>query len=370
MMAMRRPRTYSAAPTRRHYLFSEQATVYDVTFHCEEKLKKELAVLPASALLNRSAEEVSAEIIERYTLKTPKLDRNNIAELPPQETQLQVPPITQNRAFFGPGPHFVPATAYRIRIPFDGDPILFRYPTSGYGVHVEAEVVDGAIILNHTTENPDPAVINKEFDGRMTQIENSLQFVRDQAEQWNQRLPGLVQPVIEKRQAALQRNHGVSLGYPKASAPLEPVAPANPRPAISKATRYDVFLSHASEDKETIARPLYEALIAAGVSVWFDEAVLKLGDSLSARIDEGLAKCTHGIIIISPSFLDKRWPQRELAGLVAREVAGGTKRILPIWHDIDHATLVERSPTLADRVAGRSSDGIAELVRKILEVVR
>ncbi len=293
-----------------------------------------------------------------------------IAELPPEETQMQVPQLTQNRAFFGPGPHFVPATAYRIRIPFTGDANLFRYPTSGFGIHIEAEVADGALILTHTTENPDPAVINKEFDSRMTQIDNALQFVREQAGQWNQRLPGLVQPAIEKRLATLKRNHGVSLGYPKAPAPVEPVAPANVRPTAKKITRYDAFLSHASEDKETIARPLFDALTAAGVSVWFDEAVLKLGDSLSAKIDEGLAKCTHGIILISPSFLDKRWPQRELAGLVAREVAGGTKRILPIWHDIDHAMLVERSPTLADRVAGRSSEGIAELVRKILEVVR
>lgn len=367
---MRRPRGYRAAPARRHYLFSEQATVHDLTFAFQEKLKKELTALPAESLLNRSAQDVSAEIIGRYTLNTPTLDRGNISELPPQETQIEVPPFSQNRAFFGPGPHNVPATAYSIRIPFTGDPNLFRYPTSGYGVHIEAEVADGALILTHTTENPDPAVINKEFDSRMTQIEQALQFVREQAAQWNQRLPGLVQPAVEKRHATLQHNHGVSLGYPKAPAPAPPPAPATAHPPRSKATRYDVFLSHASEDKETIARPLYEALTAAGVSVWFDEAVLKLGDSLSAKIDEGLAKCTHGIIIISPSFLDKRWPQRELAGLVAREVAGGTKRILPIWHDIDHSTLVERSPTLADRVAGRSREGIPELVRKILEVVR
>ena len=313
---------------------------------------------------------MSAEIVGRYTLNTPTLDRGNISELPPKETQIDVPQITQNRAFIGPGPHYVPATAYSIRIPFTGDPNLFRYPTSGYGLHIEAEVVDGALILTHTTENPDPVVINKEFDSRMTQIEQALQFVREQAEQWNQRLPGLVQPAIEKRHATFQRNHAVTLGYPKAPVRAPPPAPATARPASSKATRYDLFLSHASEDKETIARPLYEALTAAGVSVWFDEAVLTLGDSLSTKIDEGLAKCTHGIVIISPSFLDKRWTQRELAGLVAREVAGGTKRILPIWHDIDHATLVERSPTLADRVAGRSNDGIPALVRQILEVVR
>jgi len=50
-------------------------------------------------------------------------------------------------------------------------------------------------------------------------------------------------------------------------------------------------LSHAWEDKDAIARPLYEALTAASVSVWFDEAELKLGDSLRRKIDDGLARC-------------------------------------------------------------------------------
>jgi hypothetical protein len=246
---------------------------------------------------------------------------------------------------------------------------LLRYPGSGFGIHIDAELVDDAIVLTHTSEHPDAAAIKKDFDARMGQIEHALQFVQGQADQWNAKLPGLVRPVIEKRRATLQRDHSVELGYPKV--PVRVKTPNAVEVSNPKATdKYDVFLSHASEDKETIARPLYDALTAAGVSVWFDEAVLRLGDSLSRKIDEGLAKCPHGIIIISPSFLDKQWPQRELAGLVAREVASGKTKILPIWHDIDHATLVRHSPTLADRVAGNSSEGVESLVKKILAVIR
>lgn len=136
----------------------------------------------------------------------------------------------------------------------------------------------------------------------------------------------------------------------------------------STLVKYDFFLSHASEDKETIARPLFEALTAAGATVWFDEAVLKIGDSLRRKIDDGLARCDFGIIIISPSFLDKEWPQRELDGLVALEVQGGKKKILPVWHLIDQETLVKRSPILADRMAAKSSEGLPTLVQKILSV--
>jgi hypothetical protein len=103
----------------------------------------------------------------------------------------------------------------------------------------------------------------------------------------------------------MQRNHGIELGYAKAPPPAQPVAPIAPvRP---QPVNYDFFLSHASEDKEDIARPLYKALIAAGVTVWFDEAVLKLGDRLRQKIEEGLSKCRYGIVVISASFLNKNW---------------------------------------------------------------
>lgn len=132
---------------------------------------------------------------------------------------------------------------------------------------------------------------------------------------------------------------------------------------------YDVFLSHASEDKDVIARPLYEALVAAGVTVWFDEAVLEIGDSLRRKIDEGLARCRYGVVILSPRFLEKRWPQRELDGLVARETSSGQKAILPIWHDLDRETLLSYSPPLADRLAGRSEQGIPSLAQSIRRVL-
>jgi hypothetical protein len=141
-------------------------------------------------------------------------------------------------------------------------------------------------------------------------------------------------------------------------------------PAKSLAAKYDIFLSHAWEDKDAIARPLFEALTAEGITVWYDEAVLKIGDSLRRKIDDGLARCDYGIIIISPSFLGKEWPLRELDGLVALEVQSGKTKILPIWHEIDKETLLSRSPILADRVAGKSSEGIPALVQKILAAIR
>jgi hypothetical protein len=134
--------------------------------------------------------------------------------------------------------------------------------------------------------------------------------------------------------------------------------------------KFDVFISHAYEDKDSVARPLAATLRRAGVCVWYDEFSLQLGDSLSESIDAGLAESRFGVIILSKHFLTKAWPQRELRGLVARELSAGVKVLLPVWHGISRADVVAVSPPLADVLAVSTSEGIDYVARKILEVVR
>ena len=131
---------------------------------------------------------------------------------------------------------------------------------------------------------------------------------------------------------------------------------------------WDVFISHAGEDKEDFVRPLAGALRARGLSVWFDELTLTVGDSLRRSIDLGLARCRFGVVVISPHFLDKEWPQRELDALAAREV-DGTKVILPVWHNITTQQLRARSPMLTDRIAALSSNGINRVVDDLARAI-
>jgi TIR domain len=97
----------------------------------------------------------------------------------------------------------------------------------------------------------------------------------------------------------------------------------------ARRARWDLFISHASEDKKDFVQPLASALDALGVRVWYDASTLKLGDSLSRSIDQGLAKSDYGLVVLSPAFLSKQWPEYEIRGLTARELSGG-KVILPI----------------------------------------
>lgn len=132
---------------------------------------------------------------------------------------------------------------------------------------------------------------------------------------------------------------------------------------------WDVFVSHAWEDKESFVRALAETLTALGVSVWYDEFSLRVGDSLSRSIDTGLASCRFGIVVISSAFMSKPWPEYELRGLVAREI-GEARVILPIWHGVTLREVVRFSPPLADKLAINTQGLTAEevAIRILLEV--
>ena len=132
---------------------------------------------------------------------------------------------------------------------------------------------------------------------------------------------------------------------------------------------YDAFISHATEDKEELVRPLAELLSRSGHAIWYDEFQLKVGDSLRRSIDRGLARSRFGIVVLSPSFFAKNWPQYELDGLTAKEMAGG-KVILPLWHKVSKNEVLGYSPSLADKVAlSTSSFTIEELAAKLSEVL-
>ena len=130
---------------------------------------------------------------------------------------------------------------------------------------------------------------------------------------------------------------------------------------------HDVFICHASEDKDEFVRPLAEALRSHHIEVWYDEFALDVGDSLREAIDRGLATSRYGIVVLSPSFFRKRWPNRELNGLVAREMGEDHGIILPIWHGVDRDQVLTFSPPLADRWAAVSAAGISSVVGQLLK---
>lgn len=105
------------------------------------------------------------------------------------------------------------------------------------------------------------------------------------------------------------------------------------------------------------------------MEVWYDEFSLRPGDSLRRSIDIGLSRSRYGVVVLSPSFFEKGWPQWELDGLIQRQNRAQDTFILPIWHNVTHEEVASFSPSLADKYAIPTSLGIERVAAKLLEVL-
>lgn len=130
---------------------------------------------------------------------------------------------------------------------------------------------------------------------------------------------------------------------------------------------YDLFISHAFEDKNAFANDLALELTKAGLKVWYSGFELKLGDSIAGSINKALKNATFGIVVISPVYLKKRWAMNELNALLAQEAE--QNRILPILHTITIDEIKVDFPILADRYAISSDQGMDLVVKKVLQVM-
>lgn len=145
---------------------------------------------------------------------------------------------------------------------------------------------------------------------------------------------------------------------------------APPAHEPSPIREYDVFISHASEDKDEVVRPLAYALQDFDLKVWYDEFELKIGHSLRRKIDEGLSKSRFGIVVLSKSFLTKGWTNYELDGLVTKSI-NGDQVLLPIWHKISKQEVIDFSPSLADKLARNTAiHTVEEIAKEIAEVIK
>lgn len=86
-------------------------------------------------------------------------------------------------------------------------------------------------------------------------------------------------------------------------------------------------------------------------------------------MDEGLARSRFGVVVLSPRFF-KYWPETEVSALFAQEAAFDQTRILPIRCELDHATLVRKSPLLAARANVGWDMGVERIADRIRDRVR
>lgn len=276
-----------------------------------------------------------------------------------------------------------PRQIIRYNLPFDGDPGLLRcIPNPRVRWSIDVDVSGNEITFDIVNWYGNPEDVKREADQVFGTLRKQCDHLSKQVDAFNTSAQAEIVRMLSGRRKKLKKDSdfvtalGLPVKQPQKSQALD--FSGSQRPALrntataadqSPSSRtWDIFISHASEDKEAFVRDLANELSAKKLKVWYDEFTLTLGDSLRRSIDQGLANSRFGIVVLSQSFFSKEWPQRELDGLVAKEISSG-KLILPIWHNVSKGDVASFSPILADRLAVSSDKGIEKVVNEILAAI-
>jgi hypothetical protein len=130
----------------------------------------------------------------------------------------------------------------------------------------------------------------------------------------------------------------------------------------------DIFLCHASEDKESVVRPLANLLESNGISCWLDEAEIHWGESITRKVNQGLLDSRFVVVVLSAHCMEKNWPQRELYAALNLEASSGQVKILPllVGDSEQRRRILDRLPLLNDKRFlvwdGRGDQIVQELI--------
>lgn len=162
---------------------------------------------------------------------------------------------------------------------------------------------------------------------------------------------------------------GSTLNYTSAQVlSLMPIRTAVETKAAAQPDLRDVFLCHAWDDRQGVAKELHDLLEAAGVRVWFSEKDLGLGVPMMRAIDKGLANSRIGLVLVTPALL-ARLPKEGVADKELSALLAGNQ-LVPIVHQTTYAELRNVSPMLASRTGlDTSEDSMAVVAAKIAELV-
>ena len=131
----------------------------------------------------------------------------------------------------------------------------------------------------------------------------------------------------------------------------------------------DIFISHASEDKKAIVEPLVKTLEANNISCWYDANEIGWGDSITSKINQGLANSKYGLVVLSEVFINKGWTIAELNNLLNMEISNGEKKVLPLLVG-DEETILSKLPLLRDKKYIVWEDNPHHIVSQLSKVLK
>ncbi len=308
--------------------------------------------------------QVQANLKKQFLLDVPVLRSQGEIWAEESIAKVDVRRLPNRLPGLGDRPIYEDVPEFTVHVPFDGDPDVFGIAPSVYSQSpASGRIVGHEILLTFLMVMPG-LDLQGNIDNTIRQINSTLAHLREQMVVFQQGLDiALAQAVMVRKQRIQMRSSAVhNLRIPvRPAPPRKPPTPAAARKAVETNTEqpsepqtWDVFISHASEDKAYVDE-LQRTLVAVGLQVWVDKGVLRWGDRLRSRIDDGLKRSRFVIVVLSKAFLGmKKWTEYELDSAFALETVN-EKRILPLWHGITHEELMQYSPGLSDRLGLDSS---------------
>lgn len=149
---------------------------------------------------------------------------------------------------------------------------------------------------------------------------------------------------------------------------IDPEPPKFVRKLKDVFNMYDVFICHASEDKENVAIPLHSELDKLGIKSFVDCFEINWGDSLVTKINTALQKARYVVAIISDKSIDKAWPKKEIAAVLSQEISSSETKLLPLMVG-DSVSLIAKLPLLADKLFKEYSDNPQEIAGAVRDLV-
>ena len=306
-------------------LFS-RASLFDALRGQSEAIRKRVQAIAESVMRARPDAELVEELAADLRIIPLELFRDR-ATMTKEEVEIDVSGDPMRDIFPNGRPILIPGIKVIVSVPYRGDKELWHFRPSTFQqsgprgtIHVASSGLEGTLDLAFKQPADDPPEqIKTALNSRLSDIEFFLNSQRNDLKGYDEQMRREIASAVAERRSRLTKHDSLSslLGIPEArigSGP-SPIAvgkdigsrpaqmPSNPY----QSARWDAFVSHASEDKESFVRPLVNALQDAGLKVWFDEHTLKVGDGLRRSIDRGLAQSRFGVVIVSKQsvFLER-----------------------------------------------------------------
>jgi hypothetical protein len=114
--------------------------------------------------------------------------------------------------------------------------------------------------------------------------------------------------------------------------------------------RYDVFVSHASEDADPFADTLVAELQQRRLRVWYDGERMGHGSAMIEKINDGLRSSRCGVIVASPHYFQKTYTKPELGALMNAVLRDDARKLLPVLYQMSQEELFAVHPLLANLI--------------------